>query len=64
LPVIADVIEALAKFIVFSKMDAKSGFWQIALTKASYSVTAFTHPDGLSMWTRIAFGLKNGPPHF
>ncbi len=45
-------------------MDAKSGFWQIALTPQSQAVTAFSHPLGLSLWRRITFGLNNGPPHF
>ena len=64
MPIIWDVVTKLASFCVLNTVDAKSGFWQIALTADRYKYTAFLHPTGLSAWTRVAFELKNGPAHF
>ena len=49
---------------VFNKYDLKSGFWQVRITEESQVCTAFSHPEGSDMWTRVPMGVRNGPPHF
>ena len=34
------------------------------VTPASQVCTAFSHPEGSDMWTRVPMGVRNGPPHF
>jgi hypothetical protein len=48
----------------FSKLDLKSGFWQIPIKEEDKHKTAFITPDGLYEWNVLAQGLKNSPPSF
>lgn len=48
----------------FSKLDMKSGFWQIPIKEEDKHKTAFTTADGLYEWNVLAQGLKNSPPSF
>ncbi len=48
----------------FSKLDMKSGFWQIPIKEEDKFKTAFITPDGLYEWNVLAQGLKNSPPSF
>ncbi|CAF4247737.1 unnamed protein product, partial [Rotaria sp. Silwood2] len=48
----------------FSKLDMKSGFWQIPITEEDKYKTAFITSDGLYEWNVLAQGLKNSPPSF
>ncbi|CAF1475073.1 unnamed protein product, partial [Rotaria sordida] len=48
----------------FSKLDMKSGFWQIPIKEEDKHKTAFITPDGLYEWNVLAQGLKNSPPSF
>ena len=48
----------------FSKLDMKSGFWQIPIKEKDKYKTAFITPDGLYEWNVLAQGLKNSPPSF
>ncbi|CAF4266608.1 unnamed protein product [Rotaria sp. Silwood2] len=48
----------------FSKLDMKSGFWQILIKQEDKYKTAFITPDGLYEWNVLAQGLKNCPPLF
>ncbi|CAF4615106.1 unnamed protein product, partial [Rotaria sp. Silwood2] len=48
----------------FSKLDMKSGFWQIPIKEEDKYKTAFITPDGLYEWNVLAQGLKNSPPSF
>ena len=48
----------------FSKLDMKSGFWQIPIKEADKHKTAFMTADGLYEWNVLAQGLKNSPPSF
>ncbi|CAF4145928.1 unnamed protein product [Rotaria sp. Silwood2] len=48
----------------FSKLDMKSGFWQIPIKQEDKYKTAFITPDGLYEWNVLAQGLKNSPPSF
>ncbi|CAF1521778.1 unnamed protein product [Rotaria sordida] len=48
----------------FSKLDMKSGFWQIPIKEEDKHKTAFITPDGLYEWNVLPQGLKNSPPSF
>ena len=48
----------------FSKLDMKSGFWQIPIKEEDKAKTAFVTTNGLYEWNVLAQGLKNSPPSF
>ena len=61
------VNEALAKLViakVFSKLDAKSGFWQIPLSSQSKDLTTFIHPRGRFCFNRLPFGISSATEFF
>ena len=54
------VDESLAKLAnskIFSKLDAKSGFWLIPLSKESSLLTTFGTPIGRLCMNRLPFGI-------
>ena len=48
----------------FSKMDCKSGYWQIKMDEESIPLTAFSVPQGHYEWIVMPFDLKNAPQIF
>jgi len=48
----------------FSKMNCKSGYWQIKMDEESIPLTAFSAPQGHYKWIVLPFGLKNAPQIF
>lgn len=64
LPRADDVIERLQGMRYFTKLDLKSGFWQIPLQRHSWEKTAITTPFGLYEFRVLPFGLKNAPAAF
>ena len=42
----------------FSKLDAKSGYWSVHLSKESQELTTFRTPFGRYCYTRLPFGLS------
>ena len=48
----------------FSKLDLKSGFYQIPIKETDKEKTAFTTPFGLFQFNVLPMGLKNSPSTF
>lgn len=64
MPRIDDVFDRLSGSKWFSKLDLKSGYWQIALDEESIPKSAFSTPDGHYEYLRMPFGMKNAPAEF
>ena len=64
LPFLEDIFDKLSGMKVFSKIDMKSGYWQVLLSANSRSMTAFMSHKGLFEWLRMPFGLKNATSTF
>lgn len=64
LPLIEDCLEYLEGKRCFSIMDLKSGFHQVMVDEDSVKYTSFVTPHGQYEYTRMPFGLKNGPAVF
>ena len=52
------------KYEYFSKLDLKSGFWQLPIDEKDRHKTAFITPFGLFEWNVLPQGLRNSPPSF
>ena len=61
---IEEVVSTMPGAKVFSVLDAKSGFLQIALDEASSFLTTVNTPIGRYRWLRLPFGLKCAPEIF
>jgi len=62
LPPMDVLVENLTKFKWKSKLDLRSGFWQISLTPRAKELTSFTTPSGrIFKWTCMPFGLQGAP---
>ena len=57
-PTLEEVTHKLAGATVFSKLDAKHGYWSIQLDSESAALTSFSGPDGRYRFKRLPFGLK------
>ncbi len=65
LPRIDETIDALAGSRYFSKLDLRSGYWQVAMKEEDKAKTAFSvGPLGFYECNRMAFGLTNAPSTF
>lgn len=64
IPTTEEIIHKLRGSSVFSKLDAKSGFWQIPLDQDSAKLTTFITPFGRFYMKRLPFGISSAPEIF
>jgi len=64
LPRVEDVLTKAAKFQVFTRLDLKSGFYQIPLRKSDQKYLAFAVGSELLSFTCLPFGMKTSPSIF
>ena len=64
LPRIDDIIDRLNGSRIFSKLDLRSGYFQVPLASDEREKTAFSTPDGHWQFNRLPQGLKNSPSVF
>lgn len=64
IPQIEEILDSLGKSVYFSTLDLKSGFHQIPMDRKYQAKTAFSTDKGHFEFTRMPFGLKNGPATF
>lgn len=48
---------------LFSKLDANSSFWQVALSPASRLLTVFVSPSGRFCFNKFPFGISSAPEY-
>ena len=58
IPVIEHVLPELTKARVFTKVDARNGYWHVVLDEESAKLTTFDTPFGRYYWKRLPFGLS------
>ena len=64
LPVISHILASLGRAKYFSKLDLKSGYWQVEMDESDKEKTAFTCHYGLFHFNVMPFGLANAPGIF
>ncbi|CAF1691434.1 unnamed protein product, partial [Adineta ricciae] len=64
LPRIDDIFDQVSQATYFTKLDFKSGYFQIPLAPADRPKTAFSTRDNHYQFTVLPQGVKNGLPTF
>jgi len=64
MPTIEEILPELANAKIFTTLDAKKGFWQLALDSKSSDLTTFWGPSGRYRWLRLPFGVSPAPELF
>ena len=65
LPDMEQMVENMANCRWKTKMDLRSGFWQVGLTKRAQELTTFCTPNGRCYrWLCMPFGLQGAPGVF
>jgi len=59
LPGVDETLAQLTRTTVMSKLDAKSGFWQISLAKESHELTTFIMSFWRYCFNKLPFGILN-----
>ena len=65
IPNMENTVERIAKCRYKTKLDKRSGFWQVDLTAAAQELLAFITPKGrVFKWKVMPFGVANAPALF
>ena len=65
IPNMENTLERIAKCRFKTKMDKRSGFWQVDLTRAAHQLLAFVSPKGrVFRWKVMPFDVANAPALF
>ena len=65
IPNMENTLERITKCRFQTKMDKRSGFWQVDLTRAAQELLAFVTPKGrVFRWKVMPFGVANAPALF
>ena len=59
-----DILHCLSGAKYFTKLDARSRYWAIKLSKQSSFLTTFNMPFGRYRYLRLSFGLKSSQDDF
>ena len=62
LPRIDNLLDSLQGSTIFSTLDHRAVYWQIAMPPEDREKTAFIIPEGLWEFLRMPFGVSNACP--
>ncbi|CAF1437902.1 unnamed protein product [Adineta ricciae] len=63
-PTVEELLQRLGGHSWFTKLDLKSGYYQIPIQQSDKEKTAFVTQDGLYQFEVLPMGLMNAPPTF